>query len=562
MINVSFSGATEGPADILQITRENQVGGSDWYEDAYESDRSEPDEEWETCDLRSEEHQQLIAEQRSDSGWLPLIKYLEGTEGIASARLVRKSADYGVLNGILHKRVETESGPRMVIVVPSKMRAMVLYKSHDLPTSGHQGKFKTERRIRQRFHWNSIRSDVKDYVDSCVVCKTNKATTQRPAGLLNPLDPVRSPLDRVAIDKVGGIQNSANGYHYIYAIVDYCTRFAYAEPAKDATAETALRIMRRYMTIFGVPQEVLTDNGGEFKGVFDEAVRKVTKLTHPTPRHPQTNGMVERLNRSLSESIRMQILDPRHSDWDQRLPGAVYAYNSGVHKVTRFTPFFLMYGRDPTDPSRAVPGLPEPQRKETVSLTAAWDTARVRTTIHQQKEKARYDRTRREIVFKPGDLVVVDRSIMKKGRSHRFNKRRDGPYEISRVFDNNTVELKGARGSARVNIDRCHLLPARPRYLEYRIGADTEQADPSPQDKDAGDTLSHPLTEEEQSEMVEDESLDNIGPIRRSLRTVRPPSRLIETMQVEAIQSELPSPLCHPAVAALVESARAAHTDH
>ena len=445
-----------------------------------DSSESDSDASPEPSDETSELLHRLRLEQRGDSGWRPIIDAIENPSATYSARLLRKMSDFEIRDGILYRLTQTETGPRSLLVVPASMRALVLNHQHDTRMAGHPGAKRTEKRIRQRYFWKSLKEDVRLYVDSCVICKTMKPPTQRKMGLLRSLESATAPLERVGIDKMGPIANSANGFAYIFVIVDYCSRYTFTEPVRDGTSATSLQVFKNFVLKFGLPKEVLSDNGPEFKGDFERAVKSHCRLSHSTPRHPQTNGMVERLNRTLSATLRTSISDAqRHTDWDVRLPSATYAYNTGVHEVTGFSPFYLMFGRHPIEAgafgelqSDFSSDFHSPESSsgflaDSLDLKSAWSLSNERNVRSQLRDKARYDRHRKDASFTVGDLVVVDVSVMKVGRSHRFNPRRKGPYEVVRVFDNNTIELKGMeRTSARINIDRCHRISTRPPYLE------------------------------------------------------------------------------------------------
>ena len=61
--------------------------------------------------------------------------------------------------------------------------------------------------------------------------------------------------------------------------------------------------------------------------------------------HPQANGLVERNNRTIQNSL-LKVLNQKPEGWPDALPGVLFAYNTSRHKSTRYTPFFLLYGRD------------------------------------------------------------------------------------------------------------------------------------------------------------------------------------------------------------------------
>ena len=65
--------------------------------------------------------------------------------------------------------------------------------------------------------------------------------------------------------------------------------------------------------------------------------------------HPQSNGLDECTNQTVSRAL-LKVVNMEHDDWDEQLDGVLFSYRTSVHASTKFTPFFLMYGRDPILP--------------------------------------------------------------------------------------------------------------------------------------------------------------------------------------------------------------------
>ena len=108
-----------------------------------------------------------------------------------------------------------------------------------------------------------------------------------------------------------------------------------------------------------------------------------------------------------------------------------------------------------------------------VGVNEARALAAERTRMNQERQKRRYDLKRRMVNIRVGDLIMLEISTLHIGRSERFNARRSGPFEVTRVFDNNTVEIIGGNGRlARVNAERCVTLSERPSELRYNDGVD------------------------------------------------------------------------------------------
>ena len=68
--------------------------------------------------------------------------------------------------------------------------------------------------------------------------------------------------------------------------------------------------------------------------------------------HPQTDGLVERFNRTLTDML-AKTVDKSGRDWDRHLPHVLFGYRVSPQESTRESPFFLLYGRDAQLPTEA-----------------------------------------------------------------------------------------------------------------------------------------------------------------------------------------------------------------
>lgn len=125
-----------------------------------------------------------------------------------------------------------------------------------------------------------------------------------------------------------------------------------------------------------------------------------TNYTRTTAYHLQTNGLCERFNRTIAEMI-SQYVPADHRDWDEFLPFATFAYNSSVQETTGYSPFFLLYGHEPTLPIDATLHInagqvTAPSNEEFVRRWGkAKDLVLERERRAQEANKQRYDRTHR-----------------------------------------------------------------------------------------------------------------------------------------------------------------------
>ena len=141
---------------------------------------------------------------------------------------------------------------------------------------------------------------------------------------------------------------SNKGNVYILVIADYFTRWIEAYPLPNQTAEkTANALLYEFMSHFGFPFEIHSDQGRNFQSDLFQELCKILGVTktHSTPYHPASNGLVERFNQTLAKMIRSFIED-HPKEWDKHLPLLTAAYRCTVHPTTGFTPKFLMFGRE------------------------------------------------------------------------------------------------------------------------------------------------------------------------------------------------------------------------
>ncbi len=128
-------------------------------------------------------------------------------------------------------------------------------------------------------------------------------------------------------------------------MVDHFTEFAVAAPYKKADArETCKLILDHWVSPYGAPIAIQSDNGPQFAASLTAEFLQLIDViqVHSTPYHPQTNGLVERQNRTLINLLR-SICSRKQDDWDEHLPTAMGAYNATKSATTGFSPSLLWF---------------------------------------------------------------------------------------------------------------------------------------------------------------------------------------------------------------------------
>eukprot|EP00731_Ephydatia_muelleri_P003764 Em0001g3764a len=249
-----------------------------------------------------------------------------------------------VPGGGLHKRLQ--------LMLPASLVPGVLSGLHDTPVGGHLGVKKTLEKVQMRFYWPSQKKDI--------------------CGDVAPLqleDSVSRPLERIAMDIVGPLPVTERGNRYILVVGDYFTRWKEEYPMKDMEAQTvACILVNEFICRSGVPDTIHTDQGRNFESKLIKELCQMLgiKKTRTTPYHPQSDGMVERFNRTLLNMLSIAVGEDEMS-WDLQLPLLLLAYRTSVHDTTGTSPFELMYGREvrlPEDIMFALPATVETARAD------------------------------------------------------------------------------------------------------------------------------------------------------------------------------------------------------
>ena len=280
-------------------------------------------------------------------------------------------------------------------------------------------------------------ADIELHIRKCPVCSANMNPKKRLQAALKDYR-VGAPIDRIGIDVLGPLPTSNQGNSYLLVVGDYFTRWIKAYPMPNQRAETtAHKLVHEFISRFGIPLEIHSDQGRNFESQLFQEVCKMLEIkkTRSTPYRPQSNGLMERFNRTLGKMIR-SFVSLNKLEWDHHIPLLTAAYRSTVHPATGFTSNKLMLGREvnlPVDLLYPRPSVKDyPEVHEYVStlrdrMEECHDIAR-KCLKKAAERQGRYHDTRiNENLYSPGDLVYKWSPMQKKtqktlGRSSRCNE--------------------------------------------------------------------------------------------------------------------------------------------
>ncbi|CAF1661399.1 unnamed protein product, partial [Adineta ricciae] len=168
---------------------------------------------------------------------------------------------------------------------------------HDTPANGaHFGRDKTVQKIQARYYWDTMRSDITNYIQSCFRCTQNNPVRRKPPGHLQSIEPPDGVWQLLAMDfHVPIFPTSQRGNKYIISLTDILSKFVIAKAVRDCTATIAARFIQEVICKYGTPKCILTDNGTHFTSNMLNELFKRLGIVHMyfTPYHPQTNGQIE-----------------------------------------------------------------------------------------------------------------------------------------------------------------------------------------------------------------------------------------------------------------------------
>jgi transposase InsO family protein len=433
--------------------------------------------------------------------------------------LLRERKRLFMKRGVLYRKRIDEDSETHQLVLPEQFYKQALTGLHD--DVGHPGVERTVSLIRQRFYWPSLMKDIADHVSRCSWCILRKATPER-APLVNIT--TAHPLDLVCMDYLT-IEPSKGGVENILVITDHFTRYAQAYTTRNQTAKTTAKVLfDNFILHYGFPARLHSDQGRNFES---EVIKELCGLagiekSHTSPYHPMGNGMCERLNRTLLGMLGT-LTEDQKKDWKSYIGPLVHAYNSTEHESTGYSPFYLMFGRQPRLPVDVAMGLPEEREKDVTytdfvsdlreKLNYTYKLATKAADKSRQKQKKYYDKSVRYSQLCEGDRVLVRRTAFK-GKHKLANKWETDPYIVI-TQPNKDVPvfvLRKENGKIERTLHRNLLLPIGSLPFEERISKPVERKQRPKRKASVVEHTSEDQGEEEQESSDEDD--DTHQPIK------------------------------------------------
>lgn len=355
-------------------------------------------------------------------------------------------------------------------IVPGKsIRLKIAKAAHE--ALGHRGYRSVSDALRLQYTWKGMREDVQQVVSSCKHCQSQLTLKTVRDPVLHSIQPCKI-FTQWVIDLIGPMPETPTGNKYIAVAVESYSRTVVATAITDKTSDTVTTWFEREIVYrYGKPTEVRGDRGGEWRKHFqDYCDRLGIKITRGSPYHPTTQGLVERCNGSLKRSI-LKYASNDITSWDRHVHRAVFAANACKQASTKYSPFYLLYGIDPT--------LPVELHNEEIELdmgaceddmvssdlghrincmnTAHVEAMRNLATAQSKQQKDYAARVANDNQIVPSTTLQPGMLVYKIVRRTAKGIRTEGPYRIHMIEGTSAVLLDGDGEKFSCNINSLNL---------------------------------------------------------------------------------------------------------
>lgn len=397
---------------------------------------------------------------KHDSFLNQVVSILKG-EGECPLELRTVVKRYSWENGLLYYGLYP--GVKDRLVVPTKeLQYELLRTYHSSGAAGHPGISRTYAKISKFYYWRKMKHMVTMFVKCCEECQRSKNSHMLPMGVYHPLEIPTRRFEAVNIDFVSGMKVD-HGFDQIMVITDRLTKWAIFKPLTKSVSsrEIAEVLLQEVVLQYGVPRFIVSDRDPKFVNSIWEEFAKRLEITcgFSTAYNPQSDGQVERLNKTMVEMLRTYVKD--RPGWVKYLPLAAFAYNTTYQVAIGCSPFVALRGY-----KERFSGFYNPKWDKPEYFIRKGDTVRqnahramvsylremedkltmIRDSVAeaQDRQSVYYNGRHRELEeFRAGDKVLIHKNAyVKSNAGRKFHYMWFGPFEVVRMVGTQSVEIK------------------------------------------------------------------------------------------------------------------------
>nr|GEY91807.1 reverse transcriptase domain-containing protein [Tanacetum cinerariifolium] len=372
----------------------------------------------------------VVIEEEGLTWMTELVNYLK--EGILpgdekEARKLRlKARQYELMKGVLYK--QSFLTPWLRCVGPLQAE-YVMREIHEGSCSMHAGpQSVVAKAIRLGYFWPTMHKDARDMIRKCSDLG-NRHSRPLPEG--------------------------SGTVKFLIVAMNYFMKWIEAKAVATITGGQVKKfVWDNIVCRFGIPGEIISDNGKQFAdNPFKDWCDKLNITQRfASVKHPQSNGLVERTNRSLREVIKAR-LGERNKNWVEELPHVLLAHRTMIISSHGDTPFSLTYGTEAVIPAEIKMPTYRTTAVDVVNndeeLCINLDLLEERrelTAMSEAKSKSKmmkyYNSRVRGVAFKPGDFVYHSNDASHAVAGGKLGPKWEGPYEVTDALGNGAYKLR------------------------------------------------------------------------------------------------------------------------
>ncbi|GFY07662.1 hypothetical protein TNCV_4095321 [Trichonephila clavipes] len=192
----------------------------------------------------------------------------------------------------------------------------------------------------EKYVWSDIKKQVREWAKACIRCQKCKVS-RHTKSKLGEFEQPDERFSVVHIDLIGKLPPS-EGMQYCLTCIDRFSCWMEAIPIPEITAEIVGRAFyEKWICRFGVPAKIVTDQGRQFEAELFRSIAAIcgAKVAHTTSYHPQCNGKVERLHRTLKGAIKAH----NNIRWTESLPTVLLGLRAAIRPDISYTIAQMVY---------------------------------------------------------------------------------------------------------------------------------------------------------------------------------------------------------------------------
>uniref|UniRef100_A0A2N9EY58 Uncharacterized protein n=1 Tax=Fagus sylvatica TaxID=28930 RepID=A0A2N9EY58_FAGSY len=385
----------------------------------------------------------LMIEQREQPAYCCTLETFTEEENICTSYAVKSSTE-DPMKGCICCVLQEREGEQIIEDI------------HEGAYGPHMNAHMLSRKIlRLGYYWTTMEADCAAHVRRCHKCQIHGNLKHMPP---MPLYSMSSPWPFATwgIDIIGKIvPKASNGHEFILVAIDYFTKWVEAASFKILNSKKVAQFIRTNIICrYGVPHEVISDNGSHFRDETEKLLHEY-KIKHhkSSPYRPQTNGAVEAANKNVEMILRKNA--EKHRNWHERLPYALWGYRTSIRTATGATPYSLVYGMEAVLPIeleiQSLRVVMEEEIPETEWLQERYNQlnmmeekrlrALYNTQGYQRRAMRAFNKKVKPRNIKIGDMVLKEIRAPVHDPRGKFKPNWSGPFIVKEIYSGGAARL-------------------------------------------------------------------------------------------------------------------------